>query len=467
MDAEASLPSDREIVIAREYDAPRDLVWRAWTDTEHVGQWWGPEGFTTTTRSRELKPGGEWRYVMHGPDGRDYENIVTYLDVVPGERLTYKHGGAGDTGDVNFQSTVTFEDLGSDRTRVTMRSLFPSQNARDYVIREYNAVEGGKQTLGRLGEHLRSMEASGTAEPSFVVTRVFSAPLEEVWRAWTMREQLMEWFGPPGTRIPQCTLDLRPGGQFHYCMRGADGPGMWTKWTFQEIKPAERLEFLVAFSDEQANTARAFFDENWPLEMRSVVTFAHHAGIGHGTVVRIDWTPHRGTEAEQKAFDAGREGMNLGWNGTLDRLAEHFAAKEFVTTRLFDAPRAAVYRAFRDPAILARWWGPAGFTNTIQEFDLRPGGNWRLLMHGPDGTVHPNESEFLEVVPEQRIVFVHGKPVHHFRMAMTFADEAGKTRLTWRMVHDTVEAADKVRAFVPQANEQNFDRLAAALRELA
>ena len=82
-------------------------------------------------------------------------------------------------------------------------------------------------------------------------------------------------------------------------------------------------------------------------------------------------------------------------------------------------------------------------------------------MHAPDGTDYHNLSEFIEVVPNQRIVFRLGKPIHQFQMTMTFADEAGKTRLTWRMVFDTVEGADKVRGFVPQANEQNFDRLGA------
>lgn len=464
--ANASLPSDQEIVITRVYDAPRELVWRAWTEIEHVSQWWGPAGFTTTTHSRELKPGGEWRYVMHGPDGRDYENIVTFLEVVPPERLSYKHGGAGDTEPINFRSTVTFDDLGSNRTRITLRSTFPSKDARDLVIREYNAVEGGKQHLGRLAVHLQGMAAGQSSHPPLVITRVFPIPLDEMWRAWTEREQLMKWFGPQGVTIPHATLDLRPSGLFHYCMRGLDAMDRWAKWTFQACTRPDRLEFVISFADENANTVRAFFDAGWPLEMRTLVTFAHHAGLGHGTVVRIESSAFQVTDAEQKTFDAGHESMRHGWGGTFDRLAEYLAAKEFVTTRLFDAPRAVVFRAFSDPALLAQWWGPAGFRNTIQEFDPRPGGAWRMVMHGPDGTDYHNVSEFVEVVPERRIVFWHGKPVHQFQMTMTFADEAGKTRLTWRMVHDTIEAADQVRAFVPHANEQNFDRLATVLRSM-
>src|SRR5262245_6357165 len=87
---------DREISIERVFDAPRDLVFDVWTDPKHVGQWWGPKGFATTTFSMDVKPGGVWRFVMHGPDGRDYENKVTYIKVERPARLVYKHGGDED-----------------------------------------------------------------------------------------------------------------------------------------------------------------------------------------------------------------------------------------------------------------------------------------------------------------------------------------------------------------------------------
>jgi uncharacterized protein YndB with AHSA1/START domain len=139
------------------------------------------------------------------------------------------------------------------------------------------------------------------------------------------------------------------------------------------------------------------------------------------------------------------------------------AEREIISTRVFDAPRELVFRAFSDPAILARWWGPEGFANTFHEFDLRPGGAWRFVMHGPEGTDYPSATEFVEVVPPERIVFQHLKPMHRFQMTMTFATEAGQTRLTWRMLFESAEAAEAVRSFVVEANEQNFDRLEAQL----
>ncbi len=137
------------------------------------------------------------------------------------------------------------------------------------------------------------------------------------------------------------------------------------------------------------------------------------------------------------------------------------ADRVIVSSREFPHPPAAVYAAFADPAVLARWWGPAGFTSTFDVFEPRPGGAWRFTMHAPDGAAYPNESVFVEVLPE-RVVYDH-LGAHRFRMDMTFEPAGAGTRLTWRMAHDTVDDADRVRPFVPAANEQNFDRLAAVL----
>jgi len=143
------------------------------------------------------------------------------------------------------------------------------------------------------------------------------------------------------------------------------------------------------------------------------------------------------------------------------------ADREIVSTRVLDAPRERVFRAFSDPRVLARWWGPDGFTSTFQEFDFRPGGAWRFVMHGPDGADYRNESGFIEVVSPERIVLEHLRPMHRFLMTMTFAEEAGKTRLTWRMEFESVAELERVRAFIPGANEQNFDRLQAQLAAMA
>lgn len=157
-----SSTADREMVISRLIDAPRALVFEAWTDVRHLSQWWGPDGFTTTTSEMSFTPGGKWVYMMHGPDGKNFPNWIEYRRIVVNERLEYAHGGEDETVPqpkpmVAFETTVTFEDEGG-KTRVTMRSVFPTKEALDHVVKEYGALEGGKQHLARLGAYVAQLE---------------------------------------------------------------------------------------------------------------------------------------------------------------------------------------------------------------------------------------------------------------------------------------------------------------------
>ncbi len=150
----------RSIVARRVFDAPRDLIFAVWTDPNHLAQWWGPYGFTTTTHSFDMRAGGIWRFVMHGPDGRDFQNRITYEEVVKPEHIAYRHGGGEDVEPVQFKTTVTFEELkgaAGSKTRITMRMDFPSAAERDRVIKEYGADQGLAQTLARLTEHVSFM----------------------------------------------------------------------------------------------------------------------------------------------------------------------------------------------------------------------------------------------------------------------------------------------------------------------
>ena len=139
----------------RVFDAPRELVWQVWTDPKHLAQWWGPDGFTTTTSAYDARPGGIWRFVMHGPDGRDYQNRITFDEIVKPERIVYHHGGGDDVEPVQFKVTVTFEDVGG-KTKLTMRGVFASAAERDRVIKEYGADKGMEQALARLDVYLNT-----------------------------------------------------------------------------------------------------------------------------------------------------------------------------------------------------------------------------------------------------------------------------------------------------------------------
>jgi uncharacterized protein YndB with AHSA1/START domain len=139
------------------------------------------------------------------------------------------------------------------------------------------------------------------------------------------------------------------------------------------------------------------------------------------------------------------------------------ADREVISTRLFPASRDRVWKAWADPKHLAQWWGPAGFTNTFREFDLRPDGMWRFTMHAPNGANYPNETKFVEVTPPERVIFRHLAPVHAFDMIMTFTTKSHGTEVAWRMIFDDAAECARVRKFVTEGNEQNFDRLQAHL----
>ncbi len=154
-----SATADREIVISRVIDAPRELVFEAFTEVRHLSRWWGPEGFTTTTRSFEFCVGGVWDFVMHGPDGTDYQEWISWTEIVPPEGIALLHGES--CGDPNaFESTLTFASEGQ-ATRIEMRTVFPTKELRDEAVEKYHAIEGGQQTLSNLADYVTEIARNG------------------------------------------------------------------------------------------------------------------------------------------------------------------------------------------------------------------------------------------------------------------------------------------------------------------
>ncbi len=139
------------------------------------------------------------------------------------------------------------------------------------------------------------------------------------------------------------------------------------------------------------------------------------------------------------------------------------SVRGIVSSRALPVTRDEVFQAFSDPARLAQWWGPQGFTNDFQQFDFRPRGAWKFTLRGPDGTVHAMDQQFVEIVRPERIVMRHIQPGHDFTLIMTYLAREGRTELVWVMRFDDPAEGERVRAFVLPANEQNFDRLAAHL----
>ena len=294
--------ADREIRITRVFDAPPDVVFTLWTKPEHVARWWGPRGFTTTISEMDVRPGGTWRLVMRGPDGRDYRNRIIFVEVVKSERLVYKHSPEEGSEPVSFEVTVTFAEQ-EGKTAVTMLMLFPTAEARNFVVNTYHAIEGANQTLARLGEHL----AAEKLDKEVVMVRTFDAPRDVVFRAWIEPERLRQWWGPTGFTNPVCELDPRPGGAIRIDMKSPDGVIYPMSGLFLEIAPPERLVFISAALDEQGN----------PLfENLHTVTFEESGAQTKLTLrARVALTTEKATPY--------LAGMEEGWKLTLDRLASY------------------------------------------------------------------------------------------------------------------------------------------------
>jgi uncharacterized protein YndB with AHSA1/START domain len=309
----------RSMIITRVLSAPRERAFDAWTKPEVLARWFGPNGFTLTTSKHDFRPGGTWRFVMHGPDGTDYQNIIRYDEIVRPERIAYRHGDPEGDPAADFQNTITFEPVG-DRTLITLRAVFSSAEARDRVAREHHAVEGGQQTLGRLDAELGG--ASG-ADSDFVIERTFDAARDLVWKAHTEAERLAKWWGPVGFKMLSCKLDLKPGGLFHYGMKAPNGSEMWGRFVFREVTPQTRLAYVVSFSDADAGVTRHPMSKTWPLEVMSLMTLADD---GHRTKLTLRGWPINAQPDEIASYGAAKPMMTNGFKGTLDQLDTYLAS---------------------------------------------------------------------------------------------------------------------------------------------
>jgi uncharacterized protein YndB with AHSA1/START domain len=157
----------------------------------------------------------------------------------------------------------------------------------------------------------------------FVITRIFDAPRDLVWKAFTDPEQMKQWWGPKGFTVIASKMGLRPGGTYHYGMKAPDGTAMWGKFVYREVVAPERMVFINSFSDEAGGITRHPMAPTWPLEMLSTFTFEE--APGGKTKLTIRWSPHNATDEERKTFDAGHDSMRQGWGGTLEQLTAYLA----------------------------------------------------------------------------------------------------------------------------------------------
>lgn len=442
-----TLPTDREVLLTRVFDAPRRLVFEAWTKPEHLVHWFGRKGWTLEVCEVDLRVGGTWRFLLRGPNGRTLGMRGVYHEIAPYERIVSTEGFDDFPG--QSLNTMSFAEENG-RTTLTARVLCGSKEIRDAVIRS-GMEQGAGETYDRLAEHLQTMAAAGQAEHELVITRVFDAPRELVFDCWTQPEHLRHWQGAPrGLTVTSYESDIRPGGFFRICMRSPEGVDHWLEGGYREIVKPERLVFTHAWLDAGKKPGK-----------QTVVTITL-ADRGGKTELTLRQTGFASIEA--------RDGHRFGWTSALDVLVDYIGnvARSMTITRVFAAPREMVFKAWTDRERLQRWWGPKGFTNPVCEVDVRPGGAMRIDMRAPDGVVYPMTGVFHEIVEPERLVFSssaldkNGEPLFEIMNTVTFADEGGKTRLT---VQSTVmkarpEAAPHL-AGMQQGWSLSLDRLAA------
>lgn len=301
-----------EIRIIRRYDAPLKAVWDAWTDPEQVKQWWGPRGFTLTTHSKELKPGGIWHYTMHGPDGVDYPNKTLYHEVVEHARLVYDHGGYDERKPL-FRVTALFSEVDG-QTQLDMSFVLATPEAAEQM-RQFIKKASGDSTWDRLAEYLES-ESSG--KEKFVINRAFDAPQDVTFAMWTDPQHFARWLPPTGFEMQFLRSDIRRGGSSFFRMTG-NNLTMYGRVQYVQIDKPDRLVYTQQFCDEQENLSRHPLAPTWPATMLTTVVFTPEGP--ERTRVTVTWEPDGPTTPEElAAFIQERTGMTQGWTGSFDKL---------------------------------------------------------------------------------------------------------------------------------------------------
>lgn len=302
-----------ELKLTRIYDAPVRLVWDAWTDPGQVAQWWGPRGFTITTHSKDLRPGGHWSYTMHGPDGTDYENRTIYFEVEECAKLVYDHGG-GDDRPPLFRVTVLFSEAeGKTTMDMTMALATPEAAAE---IKKFIKKAGGNATWDRLAEHLAKGDSG---KEKFVINRTVEASPEVVFAMWTDPAHLAQWLPPKGFTMEFRQADIRPGRRTFFQMTNGEVT-MYAGAEYLEIQPPRRLVYTQRFYDESGAISRHPMAPVWPETMLTTVEFVPEGSSA--TRVTVTWEPYGATAEEIAVFVNMRGSMTMGWTGSFDKLDE-------------------------------------------------------------------------------------------------------------------------------------------------
>ncbi len=302
-----------ELKLVRVYDAPVKAVWDAWVEPEQVAQWWGPRGFTITSHSKDVRTGGHWNYTMHGPDGVDYPNKTTYIEVEHHKKMVYDHG-ANDTQPALFRVTVLFSEAKGKTTMDFTMTFESAEKAAEIAV--FIKKAGGNATWDRLGEYLDKQRAG---KEVFVINRSFNAPIETIFDMWTDPKHVVRWTPPTGFEMEFIRADIREGKSSFYKMFNKQGVTMYGRAMYHTIRKPDCLIYSQQFCDAQENISRHPMAPTWPETMHTTITFASEGP--QQTRVTITWTPCETATAEEiSVFIQAKTGMTMGWTGSFDKL---------------------------------------------------------------------------------------------------------------------------------------------------
>ncbi|MEZ5337774.1 MAG: SRPBCC family protein [bacterium] len=305
---------ERELSFSRVFAAPRELVWQALTEPEHVIHWWGPDGFTNTVHLHELRTGGRWNLTMHGPDGTDYPNYIIFDEIIDNSRLAFHHVQGEGSEQVHHTSLFEVADT-QGGTLVTMKLTMPSAAALDELIGKYGVLEGGLQCIRRWGEFVMAREADRQggfllATPSdteILVLRTFKAAPALLFEACTRPEHLRNWWGGCGQLTTKlCEAEPVVGGRWRIVLSAPDGTEHGFHGEYLELVPGVRC--VQSFVYEQVEGAES-------LET------AEFQPVEGGTRLLIT-IRHRSREARDAHLHSGMEGGMRQSHEALDRLLE-------------------------------------------------------------------------------------------------------------------------------------------------
>jgi uncharacterized protein YndB with AHSA1/START domain len=312
-------PGKQEIIVTRTYNFPRDLIYRTVTDPKLIPEWWGPRGLKTEVERMEVRPGGRWRFIQIDAQGNIFAFHGVYHEAKAPELLVYTMEWEGMPGHV-LLDIERFEERDG-ITINTSTSIFETVEDRDGMLQQ--GMEGGvKETTDRLNELLmqqsrgmmESMQAHTTDGKSLKITRLFNAPVRQVWKYWTDPNDYLCWTGSKDFSGCDTQIDFRVGGKFLSCMQGPDGKKIWGTGTYKEIIEPNRFVYSDSFADEHGNIVPASYygmTEEFPLEMEVEVTLEDE---GKNTRLNLEYCGLPSGVAIEQA--------RQGWNESFDKL-EH------------------------------------------------------------------------------------------------------------------------------------------------